>query len=219
VAKGLDESGNTAMEVFQDALDQHNEFALLYGPMIAEELCAGRYGFALAACSAPAFERIHRLFGGSRLLLSHTTDLRGASWAVILKNVYAIGFGIVDGLEMGDNVRGFLMVQALAELSRIVKAMGGDPRTCCELPGLGDLTTTATSPDSHHYALGARLARGVADKITGEGVHTLAMVENHGLLETARYPLMETIRDIVRDPGSARARMDAYLAACFPGPR
>ena len=127
VAKGLDDAGETALDVFEQLLGKQHGFALLYGPMIAEDMRAGRYGFGQAGCSAAVFERVRELFRGSRLCLTHSEDPRGMSWSVVLKNVYAIAFGVVDGLELGDNVRGFLMVQAMRELSRIVTAMGGEP--------------------------------------------------------------------------------------------
>jgi len=73
---------------------------------------------------------------------------------VILKNVYAIMFGVADELKLGDNMRGHLMVAAIAELSGIVQSFGGQAHTPYSYAGLGDLLTTATSEGSHHHALG-----------------------------------------------------------------
>ena len=64
---------------------------------------------------------------------------------MILKNVYAMVFGMADELELGDNVRGFLATATLQELDRIVLHQGGLPGTPYHLAGLGDLITTATS--------------------------------------------------------------------------
>jgi len=214
VAKGLDDSGATALDVFREVLGVYRGFALLHGPMIAEELQAGRYGFAQAGCPGQVFERVRELFAGSRLCLSHSDDPRGTTWSVILKNVYAIGFGVADGLEMGDNVRGFLMVRALHELGRIVADLGGNPRTSFELAGLGDLTTTATSSDSHHHALGTMLARGQTDDISGEGIHTLATVVKHGLLDVERYPLFAAVHAVVNEPTRAAEHLERYIASC-----
>ena len=104
---------------------------------------------------------------------------------------------------MGDNMRGFLMTESLNELDIIVRDMGGDAHTAHGLAGLGDLMTTATSVDSHHYELGCRLARGETHNITGEGVHTLQMIERYSLFEWRNYPLLSLINHLVVEPQSA----------------
>lgn len=217
IAKGLDEAGDTAREMFETVLGDDFEYALLYGPMISEEIRAGRPGFAQAGCATAAlFDRVRALFDDSALYLLHSTDLVGISWSVILKNVYAMAFGVSDGLELGDNSRGLLAVLALREMERIVVDLGGDPATPRGLAGLGDLVTTATSAGSHHHALGQKLALGETEDISGEGVHTLAMLKAHGLLDIDRYPLLATVRDIVKTPGQVRERLDRYVRASFP---
>ena len=212
IAKGLDHQGRTAAEVYASSLGATFSYALLYGPMIAEELQTGCDGFADLWCSSSAArEKLHMLFTGSRLHLRDTGDIIGISWAVVLKNVYAMAFGIIDGLKLGTNVRGFLAVTAQHELSSIVRDKGGDPSTPMHLAGLGDLITTATSKDSHHHGLGEMLARGESEGITGEGPHTLQMVQTLGLLEIQRYPLFSLISEIVHRPDQARELFLSYL--------
>lgn len=218
IAKGLDEAGLTARGIFDSILGDRSRYALLYGPMIAEELRAGRAGFAQAGCHNRAlFERVDDLFRGSHLYLSHSRDLVGLSWSVVLKNVYAIAIGVADGLHMGDNVRGFLVVEALRELERIVVDMEGEAGTARALAGLGDLVTTATSAGSHHRALGARLARSDTEDIGGEGVHTLAMLATHGLIDIEQYPLLSAVDEIIRQPAAAGERLGRYIRAAFDG--
>lgn len=212
VAKGLDEAGQTAAQVFQDVFGERRRFAVLYGPMISEEIRAGRHAFAQVGCGAEAvFAEIRDLFAGTRLHLEHTTDVLGISWAVILKNVYALIFGIADELQLGDNVRGYLAVACLRELDRIVQRMGGRAGTVYHLAGLGDLIATGTSAASHHHELGRRLARGEQRELEGEGIHTLRTVMRLRLFDAADYPLFGLILDVVRDPRDVRGRLDAYL--------
>ena len=204
IAKGLDEAGQTAAQIFARVFGSANiDYALMYGPMISEELRTGRYGFAQLACSAQeTCPRVRDLFSGSALLTTPCDDVTGIGWSVILKNVYAMVFGMSDELRLGDNMRGFLMVTSLSELDAIVRVMGGDAGSSYNLAGLGDLMTTATSVDSHHHELGRRLARGETENISGEGVHTLKMVEQHGLFEWRNYPLFNLIKRIVSQPQS-----------------
>jgi glycerol-3-phosphate dehydrogenase (NAD(P)+) len=215
IAKGLDEAGRTAAQIFAQVFGAAEiSYALLYGPMIAEELQASGPGFAQLACDrSQSYLPVQALFAGSALQLSASSDINGISWSVILKNVYAMAFGISDELGLGDNVRGFLLVSAMRELAAIVQRLGGEAGSVYDLAGLGDLVTTATSEHSHHHALGRKLARGEHSEIRGEGVHTLMMVEKYGIFPRQDYPLFSLLHGIVlanRDPAAAIAD---FLAA------
>lgn len=212
IAKGLDESGLTAAQIFAQALTKRQRYGVIYGPMISEEIRLGRMAFADVALSeADDFKVVRQLFQASSLSCSFVGDMSGSSWSVILKNVYAIMFGISDELKLGDNMRGHLMVTALAELSAIVKTLGGETHTPYGYAGLGDLLTTATSENSHHHELGRKLAAGDFSQIAGEGVHTLKMVEKYQLFDTQAYPLFTLVKNIVFTPDKLSLYMKAYL--------
>jgi glycerol-3-phosphate dehydrogenase (NAD(P)+) len=212
IAKGLDESGRTAAQVFESVLTGGRHYGVIYGPMISAEILAGRHAFADVVLSDMAdFDVIQSLFHGTTLVCQQASDMHGRSWSVILKNVYAIMFGVSDELKLGNNMRGHLMVAAIAELSGIVQSFGGQAHTPYSYAGLGDLLTTATSEDSHHHALGRQLVRGEWSAISGEGVHTLQMVERFRPFEWRAYPLFSLAHDIVTQPATLRARVDEYL--------
>jgi glycerol-3-phosphate dehydrogenase (NAD(P)+) len=212
IAKGLDESGRTAAQIFESVFAHKHHYGVIYGPMISEELRAGQYGFGDIVLSETAdFTVTEALFRGSTLVCQQASDMHGRSWSVILKNVYAILFGVADELKLGKNMRGHLMVAAMAELSGIVQSFGGHARTPYSYAGLGDLITTGTSEDSHHHTLGRQLARGEWSNISGEGVHTLQMVEKYGLFEWRAYPLFTLGHEIVTAPRTLHARVNDYL--------
>lgn len=212
IAKGLDESGKTAAQIFDNIFAERQPYGFLYGPMISEEIRAGHYAFAQVACSrAESYDTVKKIFSGTSLLTESTADISGISWSVILKNVYALVFGMADELQLGDNTRGFLMVTALDELNKIVLNMSGQAGSPYHLAGLGDLVTTATSDDSHHHELGRMLAREELKGIEGEGIHTLKMVVQHNLLDKADYPLFEFIHNIVLKPKNVQKQFDTYL--------
>ena len=212
ISKGLDDLGRTPAQVYQQTFHREQRYCLLYGPMISEEIRAGRYGFAELGCSDDAiFEEIKSLYRGSALGIRRSSDITGISWSVILKNVYAIAFGAADELKLGDNVRGFLTVTAMEELSSIMERMGGKAATPLSFAGLGDLITTATSKGSHHHELGIKLVRGETKEISGEGIHTLEMVERYGLFDTSSYPLFSLVQSIVQNPKDTEQKVLSYL--------
>lgn len=219
VAKGLDESARPVTRILEAALGGRCGYGVLHGPMIAEEILAGRHAFAeLGWRGTGVAARVTALFAGTRLRIVASADMIGINWAVVLKNVYAMAFGMADELDMGDNVRGWLAATALGELEAIVQRLGGAPGTAHGLAGLGDLVTTGTSAHSHHHELGRRLARGETrigepGGIQGEAIRTLAALERTGLLDESGLPLFAWIHGVVRRPGEVRQRLEALLRA------
>jgi len=211
IAKGLDERGRLPFEVLADAI-QAERVVVLYGPMISEEIRAGKPAFAECGVSQPdSYEHIAALFRSTALSLEPSPDIVGLSWSAILKNVYAMAFGMADELNLGDNTRGFLAVTALHELSAIVQHLGGERTTPYRLAGLGDLITTATSAGSHHHELGRLIARGARDQLGGEGIHTLAVLRGASRFSTSSFPMFHTIDNCLREPGQAQAHFMDFI--------
>jgi glycerol-3-phosphate dehydrogenase (NAD(P)+) len=214
VAKGLDDSGRTAVEALASVLA--HPCGVLYGPMIAEDLRAGRIGFAeLGMRDALATRRVQELFAPTALHLEPFGDIPGLSWCAVLKNVYAMLFGMADELGLGDNMRGYLAVATLAELVSVVTQLGGDAATACTLAGLGDLVTTATSRGSHHHELGRRIARAERTGLSGEGLHSLATLTRQARFAWRDLPLFTLTARCALQGTDARAALAQHLSQRF----
>lgn len=224
IAKGLDQDGKTPASILASVFGESRRFGVLYGPMIGEDLLAGRPGFAdVSSASDELINLVLAMFDESLLHLTASHDVVGASWAAILKNIYVPLIGAADGLELGDNIRGFLLAAALAELREIVFALGGTRESVYGMPGAGDLITTATSPGSHHRNAGMQLARGETGElqshgvnIRGEGFHALRMLQEHKLIDIEAYPLLTAMERLVTEPANAREVLLALGAAGRP---
>ena len=211
IAKGLDEHGRLPATVLTEAVGAAR-VAVLYGPMISEEIRAGKPSFAdCGGAEAGIFERIETLYRGTTLHLESSPDLIGLSWSAILKNVYAVAIGMADELNLGDNTRGFLAVAALHELSGLVSKLGGARATPYRLAGLGDLITTATSTGSHHRELGRLIVRNSQNALNGEAVHTLAMLEQFRPFDISNVPLLHLVATCVREPRRAAQVMREFI--------
>ena len=112
----------------------------------------------------------------------------GAEWCAVLKNCYAIAAGIGIGLGLGDNAMAALVTRALAEMNRLVTALGGRVTTCQGLAGVGDLMATCYSPHSRNRALGIELGRGRSLEQILRGSHMVAegLTNSASLHELAR---------------------------------
>jgi glycerol-3-phosphate dehydrogenase (NAD(P)+) len=208
VAKGLDGEGRPPTVSLREVLGPGPRIAVLYGPMIAEELCAGRPGFAELGCDDPdAARRVEDLFAGTPLHLRPCADVIGVSWAAVLKNVYAPLIGAAEELALGDNARGFLCTAATAEMGRIIGLLGGQPGNAFSLAGLADLVTTGSSQGSSHRAVGRDLVRpgraaGSVPRVV-EGIHSARLLAQLPALARGDFPLFSLLLDLLDDPADA----------------
>jgi glycerol-3-phosphate dehydrogenase (NAD(P)+) len=143
--------------------------AVLSGPTHAEEVARGVPTAAVLACPAQEVSlELQRVLGGSTLRLYVNPDRTGVEVCGSLKNVIALAAGIGDGLGFGDNTRAALITRSLAEIGRLVLALGGAAGTASGLAGLGDVIATCTSQHSRNRWAGEQIGRGrQLDEILG----------------------------------------------------
>jgi len=156
-------------EVIEEVLPGHPA-GVLAGPNLAREIVQG---YAAAAVIAMREERIahslQRVFTRTVFRVYASTDVVGVEVAGALKNVFAISAGMAAGLGTGDNTRALVIARALAEMTRLGVAMGGDRHTFAGLAGMGDLLATCVSPLSRNRNVGEQLASGrTIEEITAE---------------------------------------------------
>lgn len=161
-AKGLEQAtGLRPSQVLQEVMAQPVRFAVLSGPNLALELVRGIPTATVAASSDPAAAaQVQALFLSPTLRVYTNPDVIGVELGGALKNVYAIGGGLSDGLGFGDNTKGALVARGLVEMMRLGVAVGAHAATFTGLTGIGDLFATAASRLSRNYRLGYALAQG-----------------------------------------------------------
>ncbi|HHY37860.1 MAG TPA: NAD(P)-dependent glycerol-3-phosphate dehydrogenase [Clostridia bacterium] len=163
-AKGLEVSSLLRMsEVIVDELGDRvkQRLAVISGPNFAKEVALGLPGATVAAAySETSRRRVQDLFMSDCLRVYTNPDVIGVELGGALKNIYAIGVGIIDGLGLGMNARAAFITRALAELTRLGVACGARASTFSGLSGLGDLVLTCTGYLSRNRRCGLALARG-----------------------------------------------------------
>jgi glycerol-3-phosphate dehydrogenase (NAD(P)+) len=136
----------------------------LSGPSFADEVALGvPTAIVLALPMTVSDERAKALqadLSCDKLRLYLSRDVVGTELCGALKNVLAIAAGLVDGLGLGYNARAALITRGLAEMSRLIEVLGGQPATVMGLAGMGDLLLTATGPQSRNRTFGEMVGRG-----------------------------------------------------------
>jgi glycerol-3-phosphate dehydrogenase (NAD(P)+) len=133
----------------------------LSGPNLAAEIMAGQPAATLVG------SRFREVIQAGQLALNSpkfhvfgSYDILGAELAGALKNIVALGSGVIGGLGLGRNIQGLLIARGLAEMVYFGKSLGASSQAFIGVAGIGDLVATATSTNSRNYAFGTRLAKG-----------------------------------------------------------
>lgn len=203
LTKGIERATARFTSEFLEDTFGRQRIALLAGPMLAEELRRNLPTRAVLAGSKSNFKKAAALFEGTNVKLEHSEDLQGISVSSVLKNVYAVGLGISDGLRLGANARGVLMSKAISEMRSIVKSMKGDEASVFTLAGIGDLEATGSSPHSLNYATGKRLAKSSRAKVASEGTLSLPMLLKR-VKDLKQLPFLSAIKAVVIGKKPAR---------------
>jgi glycerol-3-phosphate dehydrogenase (NAD(P)+) len=164
LSKGVEQDTLMRMtEVTADVLPDHDpeRIGVLTGPNLAREIAAMQPTASVIAVPDDATAGLlQNLFMAPTFRVYTNPDVVGCEAAGALKNVMAIAAGIARGLGFGDNTLAALITRALAELTRLGIALGGNPLTFSGLAGMGDLVATCMSPLSRNHKVGFGLGQG-----------------------------------------------------------
>ncbi len=139
----------------------HSGICALSGPNLAKEIVQGRLASSVVAGAAlESAERAQATLHSGRFRVYTSGDLTGVELGGALKNIVALGAGICDGLEIGDNAKAAFVTRGLAEITRLGIAAGALPLTFAGLAGVGDVIATCASRLSRNRYVGEQLAHG-----------------------------------------------------------
>ena len=163
-AKGLEwPDGKRMSRVMEEALPPHLHHGIcsMSGPNLAREIVNGKVASTVVAGRDVAItERAQAMLMSPSFRVYTSEDVIGVELGGALKNIIALGAGIADGLNIGDNGKAALVTRGLAEITRLGVAAGAHPLTFAGLAGLGDLMATCASRLRRNRYVGEQLAQG-----------------------------------------------------------
>jgi glycerol-3-phosphate dehydrogenase (NAD(P)+) len=215
-------TGRLPLEIFAATRGEAGalEAGVLSGPNFAHEIAAGLPAASVVAARDTALaRRAQALLSGGALRLYTSDDPVGVEVGGAAKNVLAIAAGVTMGAGFGENARAALVTRGLAEMSRLVVALGGRAETAAGLSGMGDLLLTACGERSRNTSLGFALGQGMTltEALAGREGVTEGVATAPALLARARaagveLPICEAVAALLDGRITARAAMAALLA-------
>ena len=206
IAKGIETGSLKRMsEVCEEILGKA-QYVALSGPSHAEEVSRKVPTAVVIASEQLALSRlVQALFMNEFFRVYTSDDLTGVELGGALKNVYAVATGIIDGMGLGDNPKAAMMTRAIAELSRLGIALGGEAQTFSGLSGIGDLIVTCMSRHSRNRFVGEELGKGgtlasittAMGMVVAEGVKTSVSAYELAHRLGVETPLIDTIYGIL----------------------
>ena len=200
--KGLENGTLLRMsEVIREVLHSRMapRVAVISGPTFALEVARFEpTALVVASTDGTLAEIVQGAFSGATFRLYANSCPIGVEIGGSVKNVVAIGAGVVHGLGLGHNAMAALITRGLAEITRLAVAMGGAAQTLAGLAGLGDLVLTCSGDLSRNRMVGVELAHGrkleeivSSMKMVAEGVKTTYAVVNLAKRHSVEMPICE----------------------------
>ncbi len=219
--KGIDPvSLRTPVERVAQALGDSQRLAALSGPNLAGEVAAGLPAAAvMAAARQETAKAAQEALMSRRFRIYTSPDVLGVEIAGAFKNVIAIGAGIADGMDAGQNAKAAYLTRGIAEMARLGAACGADPMTFAGLAGIGDLMATCNSERSRNHTVGRGLSEGrtlheVLSNLheVAEGVPTTRAVLSLAKMKGVELPIATQIGRIMFGGVTPQAAISDLMA-------
>ncbi len=172
--KGLEaSSGKRLSQVLGEEVGSSAGIAVWVGPGHVQEFLKGVPNcMVVGSENIEVTKKIVESFGSDLIRFYYGQDLIGSEIGAASKNVIGLAAGMLDGLGYGS-LKGALMARGSREISRLVRAMGGNELTIYGLSHLGDYEATLFSPFSHNRKFGEMWVTGKKFEKLAEGVSTI----------------------------------------------
>ncbi len=195
--KGIEQStGKRLSEVVAESGIAPDKTAVWVGPGHIQAFVQGIPNCMVIDSANPELTRfLADNFKSNLIRFYYGDDLVGTEIGAAAKNVMGIAAGILDGSGY-VSLKGPLMARGAREVSRLIKAMGGNELSAYGLAHLGDYETTLFSPYSNNRRYGESMAKGVKFDKLAEGVMTAKAMKMLGEKYGIEMPITDAVYEV-----------------------
>ncbi len=196
--KGIEDStGKRLSEVLIESGIDKDKIAVWVGPGHIQEFTRKVPNCMIIDSYNPQLtEYLVHNFSSTLIRFYIGNDIIGSEIGAGAKNVMGVGAGMLDGLGYSV-LKGALMARGAYEVSRLIKAKGGNPMSAYGLCHLGDYEATLFSPHSNNRRFGEMFVKGEPFSKLAEGVATASAMLKMGKELNVELPITQAIYNII----------------------
>jgi glycerol-3-phosphate dehydrogenase (NAD(P)+) len=200
-----------------------DRIAVLSGPSFAKEVANGTFAASVVASKSKHLAQyFQQMVHSDSFRIYISDDVIGVELGGALKNVMAIGAGVIEGLKLGTNTQAAYVTRALAEMKRLGKALGAKETTFMGLSGMGDLILTSYGNLSRNRLFGMELAKGKkaqdiieSQKNVVEGYYTIDAAHNLSKKLGIDMPITEELFKVVYEGKDIKTSLQDIITRGF----
>jgi glycerol-3-phosphate dehydrogenase (NAD(P)+) len=196
--KGLEaDTGKRLSQVFGEAMKRSSNVAIWVGPGHVQDFIKNIPNcMVIGSENIEVTKKVVEAFNSPLIRFYYGQDMIGNEIGAAAKNVIGIAAGMLDGLNY-SSLKGALMARGTREISRLVRAMGGNDTTIYGLSHLGDYEATLFSPHSNNRRFGEAFVRGEVFEKLAEGVATVRALHHLAQVYEVELPICEGVHEIL----------------------
>lgn len=196
-SKGLSNDGNTATEIMRKVLNKTGFWAVVGGPMLSLDIDSGSgVVVSIGGSDEKTAFNTKEVFDQCGLETEIINEPDAVSFFGILKNIYAVGFGMADSLMIDKVIKDSLFKKAEEEMVILCKKNGFDTTLPHRPVGRGDLLVTGNAESSSNHSLGAEIIKNGKMKGCGESRSSFKFIEKKFLID-GETPFIKLVIDIM----------------------
>lgn len=205
-SKGIDTNNNEfAYEIVKNILNIENIGVLSGGSFAIDMQNKMPIGLTLATKTKSIKEKIKQSLENYYTNIQYTKDIIGVSICGSIKNVIAIGFGILDGSNYPESSKFLFLTESIYEITKLIELLNGEKETIMSYAGIDDIMMTCTSSKSRNYSLGKLIGENKSiteinnykNTTTIEGLGTSKSLYNLCKEKNINLPITTTIYNIL----------------------
>lgn len=200
----------------------YDNIGVLTGPCHAEEVALERLSYLTMACkSCDRAAELATAFANDYIRVNGSTDIYGAEYGAVLKNIYAIAVGMCSSLGYGDNFTAVLISNAAIEMAHFMEQTYPFDRNILASAYLGDLLVTCYSSFSRNRTFGQMIGKGYSVRaaqmdmnMIAEGYYATACIRQVKARcgVDVNMPIADAMYEILYDKKSAAKEMARILS-------
>jgi glycerol-3-phosphate dehydrogenase (NAD(P)+) len=202
-SKGLSESGKLLSEIATKSLNITKIF-ILSGPSFAKEVITGMPTALSLASNNQKPLQTSALFKDTNIRIYYSNNIKTLEVLGVVKNIYAIGAGILEAMKLGENARASFITRCASEMQFMLKQSNLNDQKILSLAGIGDLVLTCSSTKSRNFSFGKKFifmqsTKNLSkNKTTIEGLNSIMTIKKVLNLNLKDLPILTSIINVIK---------------------